>query len=457
MLTYDLSKQNKLSLYDKLYRCIRDDILSGTLKAGEKLPAKRRLAENLGISVITVENAYSQLMAEGYITSKERSGFYVEAIEQSKAKKKLPAREEPSCRTVFPSERPNAEVFPFSVWAKLMRETLLEGSERLLEAQPHEGAYALRKAIADYIYRSRGIETSPEQIIVGAGTEYIYSLLVQLFGQDKVFGVEDPGYQKTAAIYLANGAKCVYLPMDKHGVSLSALEGSGVEILHITPTHHYPTGIITPIKRRQELLAWAREREDRFIIEDDYDSEFRIAGRPIPSLQSIDADDKVIYVNTFSKTLAHSIRISYMILPRKLLDLYREKLGFYASAVPSFEQYTLAKFIERGYFERHLNRMRTIYKKRREAILQKIEGLKFRSRFEIVASNSGLQCLLRVKTNRSDEELIERAKALSVRISCLSQYSRLCEQKYDHTILLNYSKEEYADLSFLDSILEPLP
>lgn len=456
MLTYDLSKQKELFLYDKLYRCIRDDILSGTLKAGEKLPAKRRLAENLGISVITVENAYSQLMAEGYVTSRERSGFYVEAIEQTKTKKKS-AREAPADRAEFPADNANPEPFPFSVWAKLMRETLLEGSERLLEAQPHEGAYALRKAIADYLYRSRGIETNPEQIIVGAGTEYIYSLLVQLFGQDKCFGVEDPGYQKTAAIYHANGAKCAYLPMDKHGVCLSSLQKSGVDILHITPTHHYPTGIITPIKRRQELLSWARERDGRFIIEDDYDSEFRFAGRPIPNLQSIDADDKVIYVNTFSKTLAHSIRISYMILPRTLLERYRKKLGFYASAVPSFEQYTLAKFIERGYFERHLNRMRTLYKKRREAILQKIETLKFRSRYEILSANSGLQCLLRVKTELSDEALIERAKAHSVRLSCLSQYSRLSEQKYDHYILLNYSKEEYKDLSFLDGILEPIP
>lgn len=466
MLTYDLSKRGTQALYDYLYCLIRDDILNGKLKAGEKLPSKRALAENLDVSVITVENAYMQLISEGYIYSVERSGFFVEKI--SKRKKTvnpvfLPAEEreeeaykKESYKADFTYNKMSSDSFPFSVWAKLMRETLLEDREKLVSLESHAGAWELRSAISGYLYRSRGIAAPPENIVVGAGTEYICSLLVQLFGHKQIFGVEDPGYQKTAAIYASNEVKCVRLPLDKSGVNMQALEESDVNIVHITPTHHYPTGIVTPITRRQELLRWADEKEERYIVEDDYDSEFKFSGRPVPTLQSGDGNGKVVYVNTFSKSLAPTMRISYLILPDRLLRLYKEKLGFYACTVPSFEQYALAKFIDRGYFERHLSRMKTVYKKRRKAILNEIESLKYKDLLTVIPADSGLHFIIKVNTALSDEELIERAKALNIKISCLSQYSFLKEKKYDHHILLNYSGERYGDLSFLDQILSPV-
>lgn len=458
MLTYDLTERENLALYDFIYRKIRDDILTGKIKAGEKLPPKRALAENLSVSVITIENAYAQLMSEGYIYSKERSGFYVEKI----ARQKLlspPVRQETKKEKIpvtadFTSNKMYADSFPFSVWAKLMRETLLEDGEKLLGAQAHAGAYILRKAISDYLYRARAIDAPPENIVIGAGSEYICSLLVQLFGHDKVFGVEDPGYNKTAAVYEANGATCEYLPLDGNGVDIKSLNESKVDILHITPTHHYPTGIVTPISRRQEILRWADEREGRFIIEDDYDSEFKFSGRPIPTLRSSDEMQKVIYINTFSKSLSPSVRISYMILPDGLLKEYEKKLGFYSCPVPGFEQYTLAKFIDRGYFERHLSRMKNVYKKRREEILSKIASLKHGKSLKVTRADSGLHFIIKVDARLSDEELISRAEKLNIKISCLSRYSRLKEKKYEHCILINYSGEKYDDLSFLDKILE---
>ena len=457
MLTYDLTQEG-VALYDSLYRHIREDILSGKLKHNEKLPSKRALAENLGVSVITVENAYAQLVAEGYVAARERSGFFVEKVERH-GKKQVQAdgREEESGRESFRADftanRSDENTFPFSVWAKLMRKTLLEDSEKLLKREEHAGAYELRAAVSRYLYRARGISAKPQNIVIGAGTENICSVLVQLFGRNSVFGVEDPGYDKTARIYASNDVTCRYLPLDKKGVAMKPLTESDVNILHISPTHHYPTGIVTPIGRRQELLSWAAGADNRYIIEDDYDSEFRFSGRPIPTLQSIDGEGKVVYINTFSKSLASSIRISYMILPDGLLERYTEKLGFYSCPVPSFEQYTLAKFLDGEYFERHLSRMKTLYKKRRAEIECAIERLSCKDQITVIPADSGLHFLLKVNTPLTDEQLTKRAREQNVKIACLSEYSRLHEKKYDHCLLLNYSLSRFADLSFLDKIL----
>lgn len=453
MAVYDLKKEKGAPIYYLLYKSIKADIESGKIKGGEKLPSKRRLAEDLGISAVTVENAYYQLLAEGYIYSVSRSGYYAEKDIKKKPVQRAPRAEK---KVAEPApEESSAETnggFPFSVWARLMRDTLLEG-DSILSLKGNKGDLTLRKAVSAFLYRSKGIDVSADNIIIGAGTEYIYSLLVQFFGADKTFGVEDPGYKKTAAVYGANGAKCVYLPLDKQGVKLQSLTESDVNILHITPTHHYPTGIIMPIGRRREILNWADEKEGRYIIEDDYDSEFRFAGKPIPTLRSIDGGGKVVYINTFSKSLTPSMRISYMILPDSLIDKYEEKLGFYACAVPVFEQRTLAKFIDGGYFERHLSRMRTIYKKRRSEIAEKLSALKNRENFTIIPADTGLHFLLKAETKKTDGELKEAAARMGKDISFLSDYSRLNEAKYEHYIIINYSSAPSPDLSFLDEIL----
>ena len=240
-----------------------------------------------------------------------------------------------------------------------MRQTILEEDTELLRSTPYNGAPALRRAIAAHLRQFRAMDVDPEQIIIGAGTELLYTLIIQLLGRDKRYAVEDPGYGKIAKIYQAHQVPLCRVGLDGGGLDITLLRRQPADVVHISPSHHYPTGIVMPITRRQELLRWAAEEPERYILEDDYDSEFRFVGRPIPTLFSVSESQRVIYLNTFSKTIAPSIRISYMILPPRLLARYREKLGFYACTVSSFEQYTLARFLEQGRYEQHLNRMKT--------------------------------------------------------------------------------------------------
>ena len=251
--------------------------------------------------------------------------------------------------------------------------------------------------------------------------------------------MENPGYRKISQVYRCQGVTCEYIPMDFQGLSVKALRDSKVTVLHISPGHHFPTGIVMPIKRRQELLCWAKERGGRYIIEDDYDSELRFQGRPIQTLQSIDDEEKVIYINTFSKTMTPSIRISYIVLPRHLMERYQAKLSFYACTVPSFEQYTLARFIREGYFEQHINRMRNYYRTLRDEMVQAIEDSRLRGRMLIQEQNSGLHFLLQVKTRKSDDEIRLCAQRQGIRLDCLSQYYEGTGREYEHCLVINYS------------------
>ena len=443
MLTYDMENRNGLARYDYLYRCIKEDILSGRLNAGEKLPSKRALAGHLEVAVVTVENAYAQLAAEGYLYSVEKKGYFVSKLApvQRQTEPELPqeeARKPESWLLDMKSSGAGVEGFPFSVWSRLMRRVLTAKGEELLRATPHSGAEELRRAIAAGLYRFRGIRALPEQIVVGAGTEYLYNLLVQLLGRDKRYGAEDPGYSKAVEIYRLNGARCVPLPVDSQGVSADELEKQQIQVLHISPNHQFPTGIVTPIGRRQELLRWAEGGEDRYIIEDDYDSEFRFTGRPIPTLRSIDRAGRVIYMNTFSRTLAPSLRISYMVLPRGLMNEYRERLGFYSCTVPAMEQYTLAAFLNEGYFESHVNRMRVYYRGRRDAILDMIRKGPLADRAAVENESTGLHFLLKLATDRSDRELAERAEKRGIRLSFLSDYELSPDAAQPHTLIVNY-------------------
>ncbi|HOP10414.1 MAG TPA: PLP-dependent aminotransferase family protein [Oscillospiraceae bacterium] len=444
MLTYDLSSRGNVPIYLYLYNCIKADIENGVIKPDEKLPSKRNLAEHLKISVLTVQNAYLALLSEGYLYSRVRSGYYASALEHvnrtapvKKAETDEPVQKEPEWVIDFCDNNIDAANFPFSIWSKQMREVLNEGVA--LEKIPAAGVLALRIAIADFLYHFRGMAVSPEQIIIGAGTEYLYGLLVKLLGKDKIYAVEDPGYRKIAAVYHAENVECRYIGLDKHGISSAELAESGADIVHISPAHHFPTGIVMPIKRRQEILNWANEQAGRFIIEDDYDSEFRFAEKPIPTMQSIDAQGKVIYMNTFSKTISPSIRISYLVLPQALLARFREELGFYACTVSGFEQYALAKFIQNGYFERHINRMKKAYKAKRNLIIKAIKNSALSRNAEILEENAGLHFILKLKTALSDEEIVRRAKENGIKISCLSQYCFRQEHAAPGMVIINYS------------------
>lgn len=452
MLTYSFADLGSDSLYEHLYKCIKNDILNGVLTIGEKLPSKRNFAKNLNISTITVENAYAQLMAEGYIYSLPKKGYFVADISTSLLENNfvpsLSPVESISCE--FPTNREayfadfvsnsiHADNFPFSIWAKIIREVISEESQALMMNPPSGGIPQLRSAIAQYLFQFRGMKVNPAQIIIGAGTEYLYGLLIQLLGNENTFGVEDPGYRKIAQIYNSHHAKCCHIPLDSYGIELSALEESGADIIHISPSHHYPTGIVTPISRRYELLGWASKSPSRYIIEDDYDCEFRLQGKPIPSLQSIDVMEKVIYINTFSKTLASTIRISYMVLPHHLLERFYGQLGFYSCTVSNFEQYTLARFISQGYFEKHINRTRNFYKTQRDTLLECIKKSPLASRSTILEKDAGLHFLLKLDTSLSDEDLTEKAKQAGLHIACLSKYYDKPAEKTEHTLVINYS------------------
>lgn len=448
MLTYSFDNKGKDSLYEFLYKSIRNDILTEKLQTNEKLPSKRALAEHLGISTITVENAYNQLVAEGYIYSKPKSGYYVSLITSPSIytftdKNRYTAEKESPAPEVYTADFANnssaQESFPFVTWAKLMRQTITDKQEQLMLNSPSVGIRELRCAISDYLFQFRGMSADPDCIIIGAGTEYLYSLIIQLLGRDKKYALEDPGYRKIAQIYKANNVSFDYIPLDDKGISKTELVKSSAQVLHISPSHHFPTGIVTPISRRYELLSWASESPDRYIIEDDYDSEFRFTGKPIPSLQSIDNLDKVIYINTFSKSLASTIRISYMVLPKELMDLYRKELSFYSCTVSNFEQYTLAAFIEQGYFEKHINRMRNYYRTQRDSVMSTIKSHPLYGKVNIKEEDSGLHFLMQAETQLSDEELIDKAQAQGVNISCLSQYYHEGDTAPQHTLIINYS------------------
>ena len=445
MLTYSFEDIGAESLYIHLYKCIRDDIVSGKIAPGTKLPSKRSFAENLGVSVITVENAYAQLISEGYLYSAPKKGYFAADLEKSTVRQKAETVQAqvpvtPKYFADFSSNRTDPENFPFATWAKLMREIISEQSAELMLNAPCGGVPELREAIAAHLRDFRGIQADPNQIVVGAGTEYLYGLLIQLLGFDKVYALEDPGYRKIAQVYESHGVRYGFTPMDGEGIDPKALAESGADILHISPSHHFPTGIVTPVARRYALLSWAAQSPQRYIIEDDYDSEFRLIGKPIPALQSIDVTDRVIYMNTFTKSLASTIRISYMVLPAALAEEFYKRLGFYACTVSNLEQYTLARFISAGHFEKHINRMRNRYKLKRDLILEEMERGGLLRVAKIQEEDAGLHFLLRVRTDAASEEIVRQAQQNGVRVTSLSDYYREAPPQAASAFVISYSE-----------------
>ena len=468
MFTYDFSDIKK-PLYQHLYDCIKSDILGGVLKSGEKLPSKRSLSKNLNLSVVTVENAYNQLLDEGYIFSEPKKGFYVAEI----LRPQLLDHGKSSSSSVnhaiafevsypdaqnffnFSSNSSPEETFPFSIWARLMRESITKRKNDALQNVTCSGLEELRCAIASHLASFRGMFVRPEQIIVGAGTEYLYGLLIQLLGRDKIVCLENPGYKKIANIYESNGVKFVFCNLDEKGIKVDEISRTGADIIHSSPTHHFPTGITMSADRRYELLRWAHQKEDRYVIEDDYDSEFRLNGRPIPSLQSLDDSGSVIYMNTFSKSLAHTIRISYMVLPPELVRKFYENLSFYTCTVSNFEQYTLARFISEGYFEKHINRMRLFYGRKRQTVLDLISKVFRPDEYRVIEKDSGLHFILYLNTKKSDDDFVKDLESQNIRITPLisfySETESLEKEIFEHKFIINYSN---IDISLLEKNLQ---
>lgn len=454
MLTYDLTKRNQLTIYEYLYQCIKRDILDGVLSANEKLPSKRAFAKHLQISQKTVENTYEQLLTEGYIYSEEKRGYYVMPLGQESGNRSsahenhMPFSvyqgnmEEEHYFVDFTSNQATVERFPFGTWAKVMRNVLSVKDAKLLETVPFQGIFELRQAIAKYLYGFRGMQVSPDQIIIGAGTEYLYGRLIQLLGRERVYAVEDPGYQNIMKIYQANDIPWEYVSVDENGMQIDKLYESKASVVHVSPGHHFPTGSIMPIARRRKLLEWAEEDRERYIIEDDYDSEFRFSRMPVPAIQSINHNHRVIYLNNFSKTLAPSIRISYMVLPLKLMERYVDTMNFYSCTVSAFEQYVMAEFMNKGYFERHIHRMKKYYKEKRNAILGVLEESPLRDYVTVDEKDAGNHFLMKLYTSLSDTELKWFAREHGIKLDCLSEYCVQDKEAFSHTVIVNYSDLE---------------
>ncbi len=435
MLTYNLDGKNK---YYSLYCRIRDDILRGNLTSGQKLPSKRALASDLSVSVITVQTAYEQLLAEGYIISRERSGYFVAEVNA-----RLPSAQHEGEAEEVCSQKPafdlvsgsaSAQLFPFSVWARLMRSVLSEEGEHLLERVPCRGDLSLRKEIAALLYRMRGVEVNPSNIVVGAGAEYLYGIIVQLIGRDKLYAVENPGYGKIHSAYSLNGANCTFVPVTKQGADPEAVECSSAHILHISPPHQFPTGAVMPVSNRLRIIAWARE-SGAYIVEDDYDSEFRLVGKPLQSMLGL-CPDRVIYINTFSKSLAPSMRMGYMVLPPELMQKYLDLFSSAANVVPLFEQKTLAAMIGGGYFERHINRLKNYFRTLRQEVFSAISSLPFPT--EVNDTGSGLHLTVKLPSAPSDGAIRDLAEERGVRLRCLSDYLLAPLSGFERTAVINY-------------------
>lgn len=436
MFFYDMESHGGLALYEYLYRCIRHDIAHGKVEPGQKLPSKRTLAKQLGVSLITIEAAYDQLAAEGYIRSRERCGYY--ACDLAPAAHAAQPADVAAPRTQnAPLDAPLLADFthstlattmlPYSAWAKAVRRTLSdESAASLAEAASAAGSPELRSAIADHLRQYRGMDVSPGQVVIGAGSQTLYQLLVQLLGRTRRYAVEDPGYPLLTRMYEQQDAQVAHIGLDDSGIDIDALEASGASVAHIMPSHQFPTGIVTTATRRRELLNWAREG-DRYLIEDDYDSEFRMAGRPIPSLFSIDAAERVLYLNSFAKSLGAAFRMAYLVLPPQLAQRFRKQLGFYANTVSPLDQLALARFIKQGHYDRHVNRLRTHARKTQDALVNALHEA-FGDRIAFAGLNDGLHFIMQLESERDERELATAAEAAGIRIAPLSSFAGTASQ-----------------------------
>lgn len=499
MLTYDMGQRGELPLYDFLYRCIRDDIVRGIIAADERLPSKRSLADHLGISIITVEGAYRQLVAEGYVQARERRGYYVcdipkglapriggrlatsathapthisahtetpmlsdgnnwsntrggtassinatnfidgarssntaspfniaSVVDTANANTPSSANDQKYSAVPLADFRGNAAgagALPYEGWAQATRAVLSEeGANSLLAASSGQGSHRLRQAICAHLRGFRGMDVDPNQILIAAGSQYLYQLIVQLTGRDREIALETPGYPRLQHIYKAMGVHTQPLPLTEEGMSLSALRASTCDTAHVMPSHQFPTGQAMGIAARYDLLSWAAQDAHRLIIEDDYDCEFRLAGRPLPTLASIDTLGQVIYLNTFAKTLGAGLRIGYAVLPVHWMQRYHDQLGFYACTVGALDQLVLAHFMESGAFERHINRLRARYRTVQDALVSALRASSIAPRLRLKSLDAGINFLMGI-TRVNEEAFAQSASEQGILLDPLSRFN----------------------------------
>ncbi len=427
-LNFQLDSKLDMPLYEQIYLYIKTEIKEGRLCKNTKLPSARGLSTYLDVSRSTVDMAYAQLVSEGYISAVPCKGYFVSDIEllvdmeisnKDNTKNQKNKNVTSNNHIDFNIGGIALDAFPFSTWRKITRNVLSADNKELFNAGNSKGDLEFREVIRKYLYESRGVDADAKQIIVGAGNDYLLMILLKLLGNVTI-AMENPCYMQAYLMFCSMNKNVETIMMDEYGISVEELSKSLANIAYVTPSHQFPTGVIMPIKRRIELLKWASEKKERYIIEDDYDSEFRYVGKPIPSLNSIDIDEKVIYIGTLSRSIAPAIRMSYIVLPKALLRKYDEVMSFYSSTVSRIDQTIVKEFIEEGYFERHLNKMRSIYKLKHDLLIKEIKGMK--TKVSISGQNAGVHLILEVDNGMNEEELVNCARLEGVKIYKLSSF-----------------------------------
>lgn len=426
MLIVALDVSKKEPLYEQIYNAIKEEIVTGALPFGARLPSARRLAKHLDVSRNTVDTAYAQLCAEGYIESKPKRGFFVCQVEEL-AELHIPVKiddeEDENCQEEIPYDFSPAgvdmEQFPYHIWRKLLKEIMIDDNSELFQKGHFQGDLELRKAIMYYLRQSRGVHVHASQIVVAAGMENLLFLLHQIMGEKVSIGIENPVYKNAYSILKELNFTIHPIPMDESGMCVDHLERTDANLAYVTPAHQYPTGVIMPVGRRSQLLRWAKKDKDRYIIEDDYDSEFRYHGKPIPAMQGLDDGENVIYTGTFSKAIAPAIRASYMVLPKKLVKQYQKIGQTFSCAVSRIDQKVLTMFLTEGHFERHLNRMRNIYKEKHDLLITELK--KIDPDIEIYGYGAGAHIIVRLPV-RDPKTFEKKLKQKGVMIYPLSWY-----------------------------------
>ncbi len=451
-MTIRLHTDASSCLYEQIYEHIKNEIRDGKLLAGERLPSTRSLAEYLQVARSTVDYAYGQLQDEGYIEARPCRGYFVCPMEElpkpGLTEKEAPKKEAEQEASTLPYDFSPYEIdmsgFPFGVWKRITGSILNDANSDLFARGLAQGDYELRSTICRYLHSSRGVNCVPEQIVVGAGNDYLLMLLEKLLGRHVRVAMENPTYIRSYRLFCSFAYPVVTVGMDEGGMLVEELERSGAQAAYVMPSHQFPMGTVMPIGRRMELLRWADGKEDRYLIEDDYDSEFRFRGKPIPALQASDEHGKVIYIGTFSKAIAPAIRVSFMVLPERLLEKYRRECTVYSCTVSRIDQRILDEFIRDGYFERHLNKMRKIYRTKHDFLLEELKPLQ--RRFRVTGENAGLHLLLSAKDDSVEEELVRQAAKQGVKVYGLSDYM-VCRQERGAALLLGFGGMTHEQLA----------
>lgn len=442
-LTISLEAFAARPLYEQIYEYIKQEIQNGGLPCRERLPSTRKLARYLEVSRSTVTLAYEQLLSEGYIDNQPGSGYFVNDLEglyslpREEAFRGQPEKERTeSWQYDFSPSGVDLSSFPHNTWRRISKNLLMQDDQSFFLLGAPEGEEELRRTIAAYVRQARGVRCQPQQIIIGAGNDYLLMLLNAILGE-QTYALENPTYKKAYDIFQTLGQRVVAVETDEYGMRVETLAGSGASIAYVMPSHQYPLGIVMPVGRRRQLLNWAAEKDGRYVIEDDYDSEFRYKGKPIPALQGLDGNGRVIYIGTFSKSIAPAIRISFLILPQELMERYRTRGQRFSSTVSRMDQKILAEFIRSGAYERHLNRMRSVYKSRHDALLEALK--EFPEIFRVSGEYAGTHLLVTLPEGIRECDAVNAAKQHGVRVYGLSSYCIAQHVPGETTLILGYA------------------